>query len=186
MRFWGLEVGDWATWAGALGTFLAFGAVLFQLRRDKIIRTEDEEQERIIHQRKQAEMVSIWNIDNKTIISNQSNLPIYEVIAAQVTRSGQGPYSIELTAHINSQYSAQGSVHIAVIPPGLWETHKELFVLSGMGSKFGYEIAFRDSSGKAWIRKKDGALYEIENGYVTNYLGYAGPYAYDSIQIHVL
>lgn len=160
-----ISLGDLATWAGAIGTFLAFFAVILQIRDERIIRKKTENAERERLHREQAEHISAW-VDNEDwqnrgpiaqiAVLNQSKEPIYQVIVSIVAFQGAGPSS-----GIETQDEFLG--FLSIIPPKSKVTVEVNGGYHGMSFHPAVEVAFIDRNGQTWIRKGNGDLMQINH-----------------------
>lgn len=146
-----------------VGTVAAVWVALWQIRRERKHRASMEARDEAESRRSQAERVAAWIEDDgdpagrqRFLLSNQSHLPVYEVIATLVMIQGSGPRRGE---------NAPGDFRAATghIPPGRWSVTASVHPgdWHGMSRRAGAEVAFTDSKGKHWIRRANGTLEEI-------------------------
>ena len=157
----GIKWGDIATWVAGIGTIATFFVAFLQIRTERDARNRREEETHIRKTRDQAEHVSSWIVKESSdhsklwvAISNQSTRPVYQVIVSLVMIQGSGPRE-----GIDTPSTEQ--VCLSAAPPGV------IYVsipadYHGMSRHPGIEIAFKDATGKCWVRKGSGDLVEIE------------------------
>lgn len=126
--------------------------------------------------RNQAEKIAVWfeedaafddvkhadqySIPRGFIVSNNSGLPIYNVIISEVGLVGAGPpiYG-EMRGNFKGEYYSRRTL-FATLPPGLWGQ-----VIGtdggGMHVRTSLEIAFTDARGNNWIRRGNGQLDRV-------------------------
>lgn len=129
----------------SLGTVVALGAFVYQFAIDKQTNVS-----------KQASLISVWkkneNINQESstyvIISNSSELPIYEVVL-----------SIDRVTDYESKLSKTSELctFVQIVPPGRYKV-PVIDRGGGMNMMFEASISFRDSSGKYWYRDASGHL----------------------------
>lgn len=159
-----LDFGNVPGWISGIGTTLAVSLALYQTTTDRIKRTREE-------RRSQATLVSGWPEGEKvtnnayitaTVLLNNSDEPVYEVVVSLVLVQGAGPRRGE------DLDSTHHRPVLSILPPGKWvvEVSGKGF---GMGLRPGIEIAFTDRRGHHWIRRTDGTLQEITKNAVDYY-----------------
>jgi hypothetical protein len=155
-----MEIGDVATWAGAIFTAATFIAAFWQISTERKIRKKTQQHAESERIRSQAVHVSTWIVQPSgfpmyAAVLNKSNEPVYEVIISLVGIQGAFPHD----AHEVKEYYPYRSF-LNVLPPGR-------FYISipsaghGMSTSFALEISFTDSSGHHWVRKGNGKLIKI-------------------------
>ena len=120
--------------------------------------------------REQARRISAWLEDGKVLLSNESELPIYELIVSSVViKKDKEPRDIEEAfAIVNSgTYGMESDgkrikdpsqrIKIAVLSPGLHVVDPPKNDRRASGVVL-FELAFRDSRNKVWKRKGNGKL----------------------------
>ncbi len=167
---------DVATWIGSIGTFLAFIAAFVQIYNERTARKRLEQQQREQQVRDQAEHISAW-VDTEEgggkyavlVILNNSNEPVYQVIASIVAFQGAGP-----AFGTNGYNRFRGFV--SVVPPG-----RVLVKVDGgyHGMSFhpGIEIAFVDKANRNWVRNGHGELISISKK-PSDYYDLHGPFSW--------
>ena len=141
----------------AIGTVGAVIVALFLAGADGRRRRQEAE-------RKQAERISAWLIDDlpapekpgdewcmRLLVRNASDELVYNLIASLVNaqteaRIGQG------TGH---------RAFVGRVPPGASEFRIQHPGHAMGGKKFGIELAFEDSGGRTWIRRGKGSLEPV-------------------------
>lgn len=74
--------GDFATWAGSLGTIAAFAVAFAQIHRERSERKRRELREWLDAKREHADRVSAWVSGEELIIQNGSHHLIHRVVAS--------------------------------------------------------------------------------------------------------
>lgn len=162
-------IGAIAAALAAVGTLGALAVLIAQLSRErrarKALETRDREREEAQNWQRvqeQASSVSAWIIDegegySLIAISNAPETPVYEAIATQVVRQGEGPRrGQDMPVNLINLRAV-----VSVVPPGTsYATIGD--VPPGMQGRCGIEIAFNDSSGASWIRLANGPLLHYE------------------------
>ena len=156
--------GDTTTINSVASIFSAIGTVGALLASLWIFYT-DSNRRAVEKERVQAELVSGWLGDKKTVtlpqsdyptynatLLNHSNQPIYTVIAKVVMFRGDNTELMGREKEFCSTF--------LVVPPGKYD-----FEIShpghGMNKKFAVEIVFKDVHGKTWVRKATGNLLKV-------------------------
>jgi hypothetical protein len=130
--------------------------------------------------REQAEQVTAWRIYveksfyesedeqfDELKISNQSKLMIYDLIAQVVAVGGTDHMKTPLDEPDLEQRHAFGAF-VGNVPPGEKTSRIRNRGVSH-GSRYAIEIAFRDASGRNWVRRGNGTLEEIKKSPVDFY-----------------
>jgi hypothetical protein len=165
------SITDWlsgiGTCFGALGTFFAFGAALWQISNERKARKKAEKEAISERIRAQAVQISAWvvrfmhsqgnqnGVPLLASVLNASKEPVYEVIISLVSIQGAGYRD----ARQAPEYYTSRK-YLSVLPPGQYY----ISIPSGgnaMMVRYGLEICFTDSSGRHWVRKGNGNLIEI-------------------------
>ncbi|ALG84590.1 hypothetical protein [Gordonia phthalatica] len=81
-----LEMGDWATWVGSIGTIGAFAVAFWQIHRERTARRTRDKHERWMRRREHVDRVSAWIHDSVLHINNDSGHPIHEVLVSDGDR----------------------------------------------------------------------------------------------------
>lgn len=118
----------------------------------------------------QASKVAVWAKDDYLLLSNKSALPVYSVIITScVLKSVKDPSNMEEAFQIvNSGYqdlSVKGKatidsgnrVSVGILPPGNYCVAVPKLEKRKNSDRY-YEIAFRDSGNRVWIRCSNGKL----------------------------
>lgn len=109
------------------------------------------------------------------VIRNDSDLPVYEVVATIVVTHGAGCCKGE---DLEPPYQFRKILDL--IPPGLHSVAIDMGGFYGMHRHPLVEIAFVCAKGKSWVRRGDGALDELDASPFSHYeLGL--PIDYDSV-----
>jgi hypothetical protein len=153
-----LNWGDVATWVTGIATIALFVVGFIQISTERKSRMKSES-------RAQAELVSCWIVKEDQdltwiVVQNYSSQPIYEVVVSRV-RVGQLGDSLE-------EYIGGGQRYIPIAPPGTGYVWVHQFTI-GMMHHTGFEIAFRDTVGRNWVRKPNGELSQIKESPVAYY-----------------
>lgn len=123
------------------GTIIAILALAYQWYKDR--RERKEWQARSVSAWIKYEPFSAVAFVN---VSNQSNLPIYEVV-------------ISIDPYENDIQTGRKCTVVQCIPPGI-HCYEVPFQLSGMHMKFGASLSFRDCFENAWTRKSNGKMVQ--------------------------
>ena len=75
-----LEMGDWATWVGSIGTIGAFAVAFWQIHRERSARKTRDKHEMWMRRREHVDRVSAWIHDAVLHVNNDSGHPIHEVL----------------------------------------------------------------------------------------------------------
>ncbi|MBM7367651.1 hypothetical protein [Gordonia hydrophobica] len=75
-----LELGDWATWVGSIGTIGAFVVAFWQIHRERSARKTKEKLETWMRRREHVDRVSAWIHDAALHVNNDSGHPIHDVV----------------------------------------------------------------------------------------------------------
>jgi hypothetical protein len=148
----GVEVGSLAEWFAAIGTisavFVAIWAATLEARKSR---------KRDLFS--QANSVAACPISfgivpkNHILITNNSNLPIYDVLLSYGVSYGAGP-----TYQKGNKYQ----VFIRRIPHGEFFSVEPKNLGKGMHTQNGISISFRDSRGVFWRRDARGMLVKTK------------------------
>ena len=94
--------------------------------------------------------------ETRIVIRNDSDLPVYEVVATIVVTNGAGCCKGE---DLGSSYQYRKKLDL--IPPGLHSVAIDMGGFCGMHRHPLVEIAFVCAKGKSWVRRGDGVLDEL-------------------------
>lgn len=125
------------------------------------INKEDERQE-MAEKLAQPSSIAAWlerdsTGESRIVIRNDSDLPVYEVVATIVVTHGAGCCKGE---DLGSPYQYRKKLDL--IPPGLYSVAIDMGGFYGMHRHPLVEIAFVCAKGKSWVRRGDGALDELD------------------------
>ncbi|MEZ0341768.1 hypothetical protein ACAG25_17515 [Mycobacterium sp. pV006] len=121
-----IELGDWATWVGSIGTIGAFIVAFWQIRRERVERQKREHREWWERRRAHADRVSAWATTGQVRIRNASGHPIHDVVVI----------------------CANGSEHVVdLVPPGDHD-RSEPGLAPGPVT-----VEFTDQRGERWRRE---------------------------------
>lgn len=95
--------------------------------------------------------------ETRIVIRNDSNLPVYEVVATIVVTNGAGCCKGE---DLGSSYQYRKILDL--IPPGLHSVAIDMGGFYGMHRLPLVEIVFVYTKGKSWVRRGDGVLDELD------------------------
>lgn len=131
------------------------------LRDTRHMKEEDERQE-MAEKLAQPSSIAAWLEREPTgetciVIRNDSDLPVYEVVATIVVTHGAGCCKGE---DLESPYQYRKIIDL--IPPGLHSVAIDMGGFYGMHRHPLVEIAFVCAKGKSWVRRGDGALDELD------------------------
>lgn len=144
-----IQLGNVAEWFAAAGTVAAVSVAIWIAGLESR-RHEDSQR------REQAESVAAWASGHdvgrmRTVVSNNSKMPIYDVI-------------LEPMYHPTPGSDAEPSVQrtfIEVVPPGQWAAVALERIPSGLRpTKVAVPLAFTDARGNHWRRSTDGGNLE--------------------------
>lgn len=157
--------GDVATWVTGIATIALFIIGFLQIRNERISRIKIEKDLENRQIRAQAELVSSWKVKetrNWTWIAvlNHSPQPIYKVIVSLVR--------LDSIDGNNDEWAFLHQTYIAIAPVGLGYIRVPVSS-EWMHLRLGVEIAFRDASGRNWIRWPHGELSQIAKSAVDHY-----------------
>lgn len=74
-----LEMGDWATWVGSLGTLGAFTVAFWQIHRERTARQARDLREAWMRRREHVDRVSGWVQEGEVHVNNGSGHPLHTV-----------------------------------------------------------------------------------------------------------
>ena len=173
-----LNYGDVPASIASIGTVAAFSVALIQIRTERNLRQQTEDQDRKERHRAQARLISAMPgptepeegldpLAGRSAVDciNASSEPAYNVVLGIVFIQGAAPHTTEdmLKLRLGSGEAAGvPTTTLSILPPGrtrAWipGTHWT----SAMAGRAGAEIAFTDLAGSHWIRRATGELDEL-------------------------
>ncbi|EBF6206940.1 hypothetical protein ACHI29_10660 [Listeria monocytogenes] len=152
-----------ATFSSAFAAFAALYTVISSAKSNK---------------RLQANKICAWIDNNKIVVSNASENPVYEVFVISVSnKNTDGTDSAKMNQGGSLFYPYS---YYAILPSGVYMNNKQDFD-RGMNRHFFAEVCFLDNSGKRWVRNKDGILKKVKNNYLFSNYNYDGPRALNNL-----
>ncbi|EAD6813403.1 hypothetical protein HU838_002617, partial [Listeria monocytogenes] len=152
-----------ATFSSVCAAFVALYTVISSTKSNK---------------RLQANKICAWIDNNKIVVSNASENPVYEVFVISVsTKNIDGTDSAKMNQGDSLFYPYS---YYAILPSGVYMKNKQTFERD-MNRRFFAEVCFLDNSGKRWVRNKDGILKEVKNNYLFSNYNYDEPRALDNL-----
>lgn len=160
----------------ALYTFIqAFCAAVtlwltvYVVLRDTRHMNEEDERQEMAEKLAQPSSIAAWLERGPTgetciVIRNDSDLPVYEVVATIVVTHGAGCSKGE---DLEPPYQYRKILDL--IPPGLHSVAIDMGGFYGMHRHPLVEIAFVCAKGKSWVRRGDGALDELDASLFSHY-----------------
>jgi len=173
-----LNYGDVPAGIASIGTVAAFSVALIQIRTERNLRQQTEDQDRKERHRAQARLISampgptepeegLHPLAGRSAIDciNASSEPAYNVVLGIVFIQRAAPHTTEdmLKLRLGSgEVAGVPTTTLSILPPGrtrAWipGTHWT----SAMAGRAGAEIAFTDRAGSHWIRRATGELDEL-------------------------
>jgi hypothetical protein len=173
-----LNYGDVPAGIASIGTVAAFSVALIQIRTERNLRQQTEDQDRKERHRAQARLISAMPgptepeegldpLAGRSAIDciNASSEPAYNVVLGIVFIQRAAPHTTEdmLKLRLGSgEVAGVPTTTLSILPPGrtrAWipGTHWT----SAMAGRAGAEIAFTDRAGSHWIRRATGELDEL-------------------------
>ena len=173
-----LNYGDVPASIASIGTVAAFSVALIQIRTERNLRQQTEDQDRKERHRAQARLISAMPgptepeegldpLAGRSAVDciNASSEPAYNVVLGIVFIQGAAPHTTEdmLKLRLGSgEVAGVPTPTLSILPPGrtrAWipGTHWT----SAMAGRAGAEIAFTDRAGSHWIRRATGELDEL-------------------------
>lgn len=109
-----LEMGDWATWVGSIGTIGAFAVAFWQIHRERTARRTKEKRESWMRRREHVDRVSAWIHDGVLHINNDSGHPIHDVVVNDGEDDVMGCEQIPPGTHRDEEVAKDrtGPVHL--------------------------------------------------------------------------
>lgn len=167
----------------ALFTIASFCLTIFVAWRDAEHMNQEDERQEMAEKLAQPSSIAAWLEREPTgetciVIRNDSDLPVYEVVATIVVTHGAGCCKGE-----DLEPSYQYRKILDLIPPGLHSVAIDMSGFYGMHRHPLVEIAFVCAKGKSWVRRGDGALDELDAS-PFNYYELGLPVAFDMVAPH--
>lgn len=146
----------------AFCAFASFCLTVYVVLRDTRHMNEQDERQKMAEKLAQPSSIAAWlerdpTGESRIVIRNDSDLPVYEVVATIVVTNGAGYSKGE-----DLEFSYQYRKILDLIPPGLHSVAIDLGGFYGMHRHPLVEIAFVCAKGKSWVRRGDGALDELD------------------------
>lgn len=130
------------------------------------------------NKRLQANKICAWIDNDKIVVSNASENPVYEVFVISVSnKNTDGTDSAKMNRGGSLLYPHS---YYPILPSGQYMKNKQFFERD-MNRRFFAEICFLDNSGNRWIRDKVGKLKQVENNYLVNNYNYDEPRTSDNL-----
>ncbi|MFQ9230643.1 MAG: hypothetical protein ACLR3M_04660 [Collinsella sp.] len=153
----------------ALFTIASFCLTIFVAWRDTEHMNQEDERQEMAEKLAQPSSIAAWLEREPTgetciVIRNDSDLPVYEVVATIVVTHGAGCCKGE-----DLEPSYQYRKILDLIPPGLHSVAIDMGGFYGMHRHPLVEIAFVCARGKSWVRRGDGALDELDASPFSHY-----------------
>ena len=153
---------------------------VFVASRDTEHMNEEDERQKTAEKLAQTSSIATWLEREPTgetciVIRNDSDLPVYEVVATIVVTHGAGCCNRE---DLKPSYRYRKILDL--IPPGLHSVAIDMGGFYGMHRHPLVEIAFVCAKVKSWVRRGDGALDELDAS-PFNYSELVLPIDYDSV-----
>lgn len=141
--------------------FASFCLTVYVVLRDTRHMNEQDERQKMAEKLAQPSSIAAWlerdpTGESRIVIRNDSNLPVYEVVATIVVTNGAGCCKGE-----DLEFSYQYRKILDLIPPGLHSVAIDMGGFYGMHRHPLVEIAFVCAKGKSWVRRGDGVLDEL-------------------------
>lgn len=167
----------------ALFTIASFCLTIFVARRDTEHMNEQDERQKMAEKLAQPSSIAAWlerdpTGESRIVIRNDSDLPVYEVVATIVVTNGAGCCKGE-----DLEFSYQYRKILDLIPPGLHSVAIDMGGFYGMHRHPLVEIAFVCAKGKSWVRRGDGTLDELDVS-PFNYYELGLPIDFDMVTPH--
>lgn len=175
-----LPIGDLATWAGAIGGFLAFFAVIGQMILESTKRREDALYE-------QAKLIAVWEeevpyerystlcVDRSSatersefIVQNSSSSSIYNLLIAIVPVENNTPGTLEQVLS-DPEKRKKYATHIPNVPPFTKVASHYEHLSADKSFSGNIEFSFFDSNNIAWVRRYDGKLEKLKESFGEKY-----------------
>lgn len=188
-RFYGEPMAEWGdvgTWIGGVGTSVAVGVSLWQVRSERQARLARETEEAAARRRAHAVGVSAWHSGEadpeafgeapRTIleIENRSGALVFQVVITLVFSQGAAPSTGE---EVGAGWEWRSILD--AIPQGRWRVEVP-GGWRGMHRHPRVEVAFTDLNGLFWIRRSDGLLEEIDKPAPDHY-EIPGPFSFSPL-----
>lgn len=135
---------------------------IYVVRRDTRHMNEEDERQKTAEKLAQPSSIAAWlerdpTGESRIVIRNDSDLPVYEVVATIAVTHGA-----ECCKGEDFAPSYQYRKILDLIPPGLHSVAIDMGGFYGMHRHPLVEIAFVCAKGKSWVRRGDGALDELD------------------------
>ena len=149
--------------------FVTLCLTVYVVLRDTRHMNEEDERQKMAEKLAQPSSIAAWLERDSTgeshiVIRNDSDLPVYEVVATIVVTNGAGCSRGE---DLDSSYQYRKILDL--IPPGLHSVTIDMGGFYGMHRHPLVEIAFVCAKGKSWVRRGDGALDELDDSPFSHY-----------------
>ena len=140
----------------------SFCLTVFVACRDTSHMNKEDARQKTAEKLAQPSSIAAWlerepTGETRIVIRNDSDLPVYEVVATIVVTNGAGRSKGE---DLESSYQYRKILDL--IPPGLYSVVIDMGGFYGMHRHPLVEIAFVCAKGKSWVRRGDGALDELD------------------------
>lgn len=135
---------------------------VFVVWRDTSHMNKEVERQKMAEKLAQPSSIAAWlerepTGETRIVIRNDSDLPVYEVVATIVVTKGAGCCKGE---DLGSSYQYRKKLDL--MPPGLHSVAVDMSGFYGMYRHPLVEIAFVCAKGKSWVRRGDGVLDELD------------------------
>ena len=142
--------------------FVTLCLTVYVVLRDTRHMNEQDERQEMAEKLAQPSSIAAWlerdsTGESRIAIRNDSDLPVYEVVATIVVTHGAGCCKGE---DLDPPYQYRKILDL--IPPGLHSVAIDMGGFYGMHRHPLVEIAFVCAKGKSWVRRGDGALDELD------------------------
>ena len=149
--------------------FVTLCLTVYVVLRDTRHMNEQDERQEMAEKLAQPSSIAAWlerdsTGESRIAIRNDSDLPVYEVVATIVVTHGAGCCKGE---DLESPYQYRKMLDL--IPPGLHSVAIDMGGFYGMHRHPLVEIAFVCAKGKSWVRRGDGALDELDDSPFSHY-----------------
>lgn len=149
--------------------FVTLCLTVYVVLRDTRHMNEQDDRQEMAEKLAQPSSIAAWlerdpTGESRIAIRNDSDLPVYEVVATIVVTHGAGCCKGE---DLESPYQYRKILDL--IPPGLHSVAIDMGGFYGMHRHPLVEIAFVCAKGKSWIRRGDGALDELDASPFSHY-----------------
>lgn len=140
----------------------SFCLTVFVAWRDTEHMNEEDERQKTAEKLAQPSSIAAWlerepTGETRIVIRNDSDLPVYEVVATIVVTNGAGCSKGE-----DLGFSCLYRKILDLVPPGLHSVAIDMGGFYGMHRHPLVEISFVCAKGKCWVRRGDGVLDELD------------------------